>query len=366
MRIDHVHFYVKDGNQWKNWFINVMGFQSIATGQNEHTHTEIVGSCNKANSIIFILSSALLKSSPVAQFLQKHPSGVADVALRVNNLAAIMERVKGHSGIIQQPIQEQKLPQGALKWSQIISHSGLVHTLIERQGKTPILPDYSLKENCDILPQQNDFLAIDHVVLNVASGELQTTANWYENVLGFEKKQTFTIETPQSGLYSQVMVHPMSDLKIPINEPLSNNSQIQEFLEVNNGAGIQHIALRTNKIIQVTAQLRLAGLKFLNVPKTYYDSLFNKQLILNFSIDEWHNIIKQNILLDQEKNLSNNNLEIPLLLQIFTKPIFEKPTFFFEIIERRKQAKGFGEGNFRALFEAIEREQMKRGTFKIY
>ncbi|MEA5508708.1 4-hydroxyphenylpyruvate dioxygenase [Crocosphaera sp. UHCC 0190] len=365
MRIDHVHFYVEDANQWKNWFITVMGFSSIATGKNDHTHTEIVGSSNRSNSIIFILSSALLKSSPVAQFLEKHPSGVADVAFRVNNLATIIERVKGYGGIIQQPIQEKKFSQGSLKWSEIISHSGLVHTLVERQGKTPILPASCIKEHCEILPQQRDFIAIDHLVLNVSSGELQITANWYESILGFQKKQAFTIETPQSGLYSQVMVHPMSDVKIPINEPLSNNSQIKEFLDINNGSGIQHIALRTNKIIQVTNQLRSAGLKFLKVPNTYYQNLLNKQLDFHFSTDEWHNIMKQNILLDQETNLRNNNLDIPLLLQIFTEPIFENPTFFFEIIERRKQAKGFGEGNFRALFEAIEREQIKRGSLNI-
>ena len=155
-----------------------------------------------------------------------------------------------------------------------------------------------------------------------------------------------------------------NEIQLPINEPISNNSQIQEFLDINNGSGIQHIALRTNKITEVTQQLRKNGLTFLKVPNTYYENLAKINLNLKFEPEEWQKIVQENILLDEEdindkKSLNNNH---PLLLQIFTQPIFEKPTFFFEIIERRQQAKGFGEGNFRALFEAIEREQRKRGN----
>ncbi|MEM8777915.1 MAG: 4-hydroxyphenylpyruvate dioxygenase, partial [Cyanobacteria bacterium P01_G01_bin.49] len=143
------------------------------------------------------------------------------------------------------------------------------------------------------------------------------------------------------------------------------NSQIQEFLDINNGSGIQHIALKTNNITSVTRQLRSRGLAFLRVPHNYY-TLDKKQLNCHFSQMEWQDLIEQNILLDSEKSqllsLYKNPKFIPILLQIFTEPIFNKPTFFFEIIERREQAKGFGEGNFLALFKAIEREQMKRGT----
>ena len=156
------------------------------------------------------------------------------------------------------------------------------------------------------------------------------------------------------------MFHPVSHIQLPINEPLSKNSQIQEFLDINNGSGVQHIALKTNKITEVIEQLRKNGLTFLKVPYTYYEQLNKQKFNLKFNPQEWQKIVKENILIDQEETQNNQNQ--PLLLQIFTEPIFELPTFFFEIIERRKQAKGFGEGNFKALFEAIEREQMKRGT----
>ncbi len=364
MGIDHIHFYVQDAKHWKNWFINVMGFQSIAGGKNSHTYTEIMRTGSPKNYIFFIFSSPLSPQSPVFNFLKIHPSGVADVAFRVDNLTEFIAHIQSFVNINKEPIKQKRSAQGCLKWSQIISNTGLIHTLFERQGKTPILPDDWIRENKVNKSNSHHFISLDHLVLNVEKGQLESTVNWYKKILEFEKKQSFTIETPQSGLYSQVMFHPVSKVQFPINEPTSYNSQIQEFLDINRGSGIQHIALRTNNITQVTQQLRRNGLTFLKVPNTYYQSLIEKRFNLEFAPQEWREIMKANILLDQEQNkdhqeLNHNN---PLLLQIFTQPIFEQPTFFFEIIERRQEAKGFGEGNFQALFEAIEREQIKRGT----
>jgi 4-hydroxyphenylpyruvate dioxygenase len=152
------------------------------------------------------------------------------------------------------------------------------------------------------------------------------------------------------------MLHPDGWVKLPINQPTSANSQIQEFLEVNRGPGVQHIALQTPNIVDAIAYLRQRGLPFLQVPRTYYTQLLHRQG-LQLSEAEIQEIAAQQILVDWEENSPE-----ALLLQIFTQPIFEQPTFFFELIERRLQARGFGEGNFRALFEAIEREQMKRGS----
>ncbi len=362
--IDHVHWYVKDASYWKQWFINVMGFYSVAGGKNEHTNTEIVKTGNKENPIIFVISSPLSPQSPVAKFLKDHPPGVADVAFRVSNLQILVERIKNISTVIKEPIKEKKYTQGDLKWSKIISKTGLIHSLFERRGDTSILPEDWIKEKSESRNKNNYFLGLDHLVLNVPQGELNSTIHWYNKILGFQKKQFFKIETPQSGLYSQVMFHPIGNIQLPINEPISKSSQIQEFLDINNGSGIQHIALRTNKIAEVTRKLRTNGLNFLKVPKTYYEKLVENNNDLHFDFQEWQKIVKQNILLDQEKIKKDKqgNQNNPLLLQIFTEPIFEQPTFFFEIIERREQAQGFGEGNFRALFEAIEREQMKRGT----
>jgi len=160
------------------------------------------------------------------------------------------------------------------------------------------------------------------------------------------------------------MVHPDSALQFPVNEPGSPNSQIQEFIDFNRGSGIQHLALQTPGITKIAKQLRQNGLSFLSVPITYYTEVENKYPNLNLSDREWEDIIESKILVDCQPNEINikDSLNLPLLLQIFTKPIFKEPTFFFELIERRDRAKGFGEGNFQALFEAIEREQIQRGN----
>lgn len=361
MYVDYVHFYVDDAKKWRNWFVNIMGFQVIASGDDFHTLTEVVANVgNKDNSsIIFVLSSPLTTFSPVTKFLINHPCGVVDIAFLVDDLE---KTIKNNANLFT-PIEERVTSQGRVKWCQIQNSANLKHTLIERHEKTSIVPELNLTEISFIPTQKSLFNKIDHLVLNVASGELEQTANWYETVLGFEKKQSFNIQTGQSGLHSQVMVHSESGVQIPINEPSSPNSQIQEFLDFNHGSGIQHIALQTSQIVDLTKNLKLAGLAFLNVPKNYYEQIKDNiyfEILEDLELDE---LIKQEILIDLETDNQDKISELnPLILQIFTHPIFEKPTFFFELIERRDHAKGFGEGNFKALFEAIEREQFKRGN----
>ncbi|HEY9836158.1 MAG TPA: VOC family protein, partial [Vampirovibrionales bacterium] len=171
---------------------------------------------------------------------------------------------------------------------------------------------------------------------------------------GFRGQQTFEIQTERSGLHSQVMIYPDSLIQFPINEPTSNTSQVQEFLELNRGPGIQHIALKTTNILGTVAQLRQKGVSFIDVPSTYYATL-RQRLGFDEESAEWQEIQRKKILVDWHLDTPHS-----LLLQTFTQPIFEQPTFFFEVIERREEAAGFGEGNFQALFEAIEREQLKR------
>jgi 4-hydroxyphenylpyruvate dioxygenase len=195
---------------------------------------------------------------------------------------------------------------------------------------------------------------IDHVVLNVANGNLESAVSFYEKTLGFQRQQTFNIQTHRSGLHSQVMVHPHGGVQLPINEPSSENSQIQEFLNLNRGPGIQHIALATHDILQAVAQLRASGLSFIQVPPRYYRNLQQRQGFRK-SAAQWAEIEAQEILVDWHSDDPEK-----MLLQTFTQPIFSQPTFFFESIERRCQAQGFGEGNFQALFQAIEQEQIKR------
>jgi 4-hydroxyphenylpyruvate dioxygenase len=359
MFVDHIHFYVESARKWRDWFVRVMDFQAIASLVNLHTHTEIVSNGiqkDKTKQIIFLLSSPLNSLSPVAKFLSKYPEGVADVALQVKDLESLVRGIKQDIFI-----QESIFPRGKIKTCEVSSIANLKHTLIERQGITPILADAHLIERDSQQQCHQDILAIDHLVLNVFQGDLELTATWYEENLGFKKKQTFTIQTERSGLYSQVLYHPDSQLQLPINEPRSNNSQIQEFLDINQKSGIQHIALKTASILTLTQKLRERKVEFLSVPDGYYQQINYQQKDFNISEREWLEIKKQEILIDFEQD-NSFSVDKPTLLQIFTKPIFSQPTFFFELIERRHAAKGFGEGNFQALFEAIEREQIQRGT----
>lgn len=363
MKIDHIHFYVEDATIWRNWFVRQMGFQAIGSGvQQNHTLIEVV----KNGEVCFFLSSPLLPESPVAEFLRSHPPGVADVAFRVQNIETITTKAISYGAKLLQPIVQQ--PQ--LKWSKISGWGNLTHTLIEGTIPWKLGIENWYKPNLSSSNSANPiiFSGIDHVVLNVADGELEPAVNWYEKVLELQRQQTFAIQTDWSALHSQVLVHPNKLVQFPINQPASPNSQIQEFLDFNGGSGIQHIALQTINLIETTKLLRNSHLKFLEVSSNYYNELQKRQNI-PLTLEELQQIKQQQILVDWQQNNKSNPLEIaPLLLQIFTQPIFAKPTFFFELIERRLGyiqgekilPQGFGEGNFRALFQAIEREQLKR------
>jgi 4-hydroxyphenylpyruvate dioxygenase len=373
LQIDHVHFYVEDAQKWRDWFVNYLGFQTVVseifpTAINQeksfHTHTEAV----KNGNVYFLLSSPLLPTSPVTEFLRHHPPGVADVAFAVADLPAVIARVAANGAKILQFIEDA----GSCKYAKIVAWGGLTHTLIERklikgeEGQTNQFKIQNSKFKVkELLPSISNHLSnhiftdIDHVVLNVGVGNLETAVSWYQKVLDLQPQQSFKIHTERSALHSRVMMSANGKVQLPINEPGSPNSQIQEFLQVNRGAGIQHIALRTPHLISAIARFRAAGLSFLSVPESYYTKL-QQRLEFPLSSPELQAITQQEILVDCQKDSPLG----ALLLQIFTQPIFEEPTFFFEFIERRSQASGFGEGNFRALFEAIESEQVKRGFFR--
>ncbi|MEH2030049.1 MAG: 4-hydroxyphenylpyruvate dioxygenase [Nostoc sp.] len=380
MKIDHVHFYVEDAKVWRDWFVHHLGFQPVADRISSfHTCTEVV----KSGDVCFFLSSPLLPTSPVAEFLRQYPPGVADVAFAVEDVEGAIALAQMHGATILQSIQERWIGTAFLKCGKIAAWGGLTHTLIERS----LVSSHTLREGVPLrgsklrvasrgeaptslvfdkgqMTNDNTFTAIDHIVLNVAVGELESAVAWYENILNFQPQQAFKIKTNRSALHSQVMVSRNGSVQLPINEPASRNSQIQEFLDVNRGPGIQHIALRTTNLVSVIAKFRASGLSLLSVPETYYTQL-KQRPGLTLSPLELEAIAQQEILVDwQEYTPVGAQQTAPLLLQIFTQPIFEQPTFFFEFIERRLQAKGFGEGNFRALFEAIESEQIKRGTLQ--
>lgn len=352
MRIAYVHFYVEDAKTWCDWFVNYLGFYrleddaltcsiSFKGDTASHTSTEVV----RSGLVCFVLSSPKSSISPVAKYLSQHPPGVVDVAFEVENLSAIIALADAHGAkVIQSTAQYQN--------AKIIAWGGLTHTLLEKQltKNAEILEDYS---------STSPIQAIDHVVLNVPVGYLKTAVAWYQNVLGFQPQQTFNIQTEYSALHSQVMVSSDGSVQLPINEPATPNSQIQEFLNANQGAGIQHIALQTCDIICSIDQFRTNGMSFLPISQSYYSHL-QQRTNLPLKSNELKNIAKLEILVDWKEDFPN-----ALLLQIFTQPIFSEPTFFFEFIERRECAQGFGEGNFRALFEAMELEQIKRGSLQL-
>lgn len=358
MEFDHIHFYVQDAQRTRDWFIHYLGFQGIGSWNQVHTQTEIV----YQGSVYFLLSSPLTSESPVARFLQVHPSGVADVAFQVQDLELRIKPLIQQGVKVISPLKFYHDQGETIKWLILEGWQGLRHTFIEQIGthSGKLIPGFPR-----LLPQDHStLLGIDHVVLNVKSGDLKKAISWYNHYLGFEAKQRFNIQTERSGLQSQVLVHPQGQVQFPINEPASSNSQIQEFLDLNRGSGIQHIALKTSDLVQKVQDLRQRGLSFLTVPGEYYLQLQNRWLHQPLSVD-WEQLKRYQILVDWETSTPE-----AMLLQIFTQPIFEQPTFFFEFIERKicqvqgqlRQAEGFGEGNFKALFEAIEREQIKRSS----
>ncbi|MFM5899442.1 MAG: 4-hydroxyphenylpyruvate dioxygenase [Dolichospermum sp.] len=352
MLVDHVHFYVEDAVRWRDWFVYCLGFQEINEGifpslsyhqKSLHTCTKVV----KSGSVFFLLSSPILPTSPVAEFLRQHPPGVADIAFLVDDMEALTTKAINNGAKLLEPVVDT----GFCQYAKIAAWGSLHHTLITRNRE-------KIREEIRDKREQVDHVitAIDHLVLNVGVGELETAVNWYQNIFDFYPQQSFKIKTDRSGLHSRVMISPYGNIQLPINEPASPSSQIQEFIEVNRGAGIQHIALQIPNLIDAIVSFRAAGLSFLSVSENYY-SLLQKREKFSLSPQELKAIARQEILVDWHEDATIGQL----LLQIFSQPIFSQPTFFFEFIERRLLAQGFGEGNFMALFQAIEREQIKRG-----
>jgi 4-hydroxyphenylpyruvate dioxygenase len=348
MKIDHVHFYTRNAARTRDWFIHNVGFQAIANCISQHTQTELIA----LNSAYFVISSPLNSDSLVAQYLKHHPEGVADVAFRVKNLAATIERSRRLGVEIVHNIQQWQSPPGKFKFAQITGWQDLQHTLIEAKGEPDCCVPLALKSYNSDRPNQSYITNIDHIVLNVAQGKLDSAVKLYQELFNFKVQQSFKIQTNSSGLTSQALIDDVGEVQFNINQPTTVNSQIQEFIDFNGGSGIQHLALRSQNLIADVTQLH-QKLKFLAVPQAYYDHL---KPLLSLSVAERVAVAQQQILVDGDYCTDSQSL----LMQIFTQPIFEQPTFFLEFIERRHSAQGFGQGNFKALFEAVERQSKHR------
>jgi 4-hydroxyphenylpyruvate dioxygenase len=334
MEIDRIHFYVADATRIQDLLIRQMGLRFLGNQVNEHTIEYLVGN----SQLLFSISSPLNLASPVAKYLQHHPSGVKNISFRVRDLDLIKQRV----GQMRVDILATSSPNDELKWLKVQGWGTVEYTFIQSLSR---LTD-------SIIDCEDLIIGIDHLVLNVATGELESATIWHQNLFDFQVQQTFDIQTQTSGLTSKALISSCGKIRFNINEPSSNNSQIQCFLDLNQGAGIQHIALQTSDIFATVDRMQQQKLAFLAIDSTYYTQIQIRARMTRKSVlsdEEWQQLQHLQILIDWAEFADES-----VLLQIFTAPIFEAPTFFFEIIERRNQAQGFGQGNFQALFEAIE------------
>ena len=349
MKIDHVHFYVRNAARTRDWFIHNIGFKAIASRVNQHTQTEVIA----LNSACFILSSPLDSKSVVAKYLNCYSEGVVDIAFRVRSIRSVIDHGKNFGVKILQSPRRYQSAQGEFQLAQVTGWQALNHTLIEiKAGKFDYcLPNFRLESSKTCINYQSQISNIDHIVLNVAQGKLKPAVEFYQALFGFKIQQSFNIQTEKSGLFSQALIDQERELQFNINEPISPSSQIQEFIDLNGGSGIQHLALRSQNLISDMLQMQQHRVQFLSVPNAYYLDLGRKFWL---NKEELEAVTKLQILVDRGKNKTQS-----LLMQIFTQPIFEQRTFFLEFIERRKAAEGFGQGNFKALFSAIEECQSK-------
>lgn len=357
---DYVEFYVGNAKQSAHFYKTAFGFQSYAYKGLETGSTESVSYVLKQDKIRLVLTTPLNSKSPINDHIVKHGDGVKVIALWVEDAkSAYEETTKRGARSFMEPTVE-KDEHGEVVRAGIYTYGETVHMFIERKNYNgTFLPGFQKWES-DYNPSAVGLKYIDHMVGNVGWGQMNKWVKWYEDVMGFVNFLSFDdkqIHTEYSALMSKVMSNGNGRIKFPINEPAkaAKRSQIEEYLDFYEGEGVQHIAVATDDIIETVSQLKARGVEFLPPPpQSYYDMIPER-------LGEHMEIMKEDISKLQDLSILVDADEEGYLLQIFTKPVEDRPTLFFEIIQRMG-ARGFGAGNFKALFESIEREQQKRGT----
>ncbi|MGJ1496273.1 4-hydroxyphenylpyruvate dioxygenase [Sphingobacterium spiritivorum] len=353
---DYIEFYVGNAKQAAHYYKTAFGFQSEAYAGPETGVRDRASYVLKQNKIRLVLTTALRSEHPIAEHVKKHGDGVKILALWVDDATkSFEETVKRGAKPYQEP-QVMKDQHGEVCTSGIYTYGETIHMFIERKNYAgTFMPGYEVWQS-DYQPEETGLLYIDHCVGNVGWNKMNETVEWYQHVMGFVNVLSFDdkqINTEYSALMSKVMSNGNGYVKFPINEPAEGKkkSQIEEYLEYYEGEGVQHAALATKDIVGTVKALKARGVEFLGAPpEAYYDMLPERVGV----IDEEIKVIQElGILVDRDDE--------GYLLQIFTKPVEDRPTLFYEIIQR-KGAQSFGAGNFKALFEAIEREQEKRGN----
>lgn len=352
---DYIELYVGNAKQSALFYQYAFGYELIAYAGPETGVRDRASYVLKQNKIRLVLTSALQPDSEIAEHVKKHGDGVKVLALWVDDATHSFAETTSRGAVAVRTPQTLTDAFGEVKIASIQTYGDTVHTFVERKNYSGVfLPGYQPRKSN--YQQQNIGLEyVDHCVGNVELGAMNKWVKFYEDVMGFKLLVTFDdkdISTEYSALMSKVVSNGNGYIKFPINEPAEGKkkSQIDEYLDFYKGPGVQHIAIATNNIIHTVGELRKRGVEFLQVPATYYDDVLDRV----GKIEEELTPLKElNILIDRD--------EEGYLLQIFTKPVQDRPTLFFEIIQRRG-AKSFGKGNFKALFEAIEREQAIRGN----
>jgi len=352
---DHIELYVGNAKQAAHFYQNAFGFELVAYAGPETGVRDRASYVLQQNKIRLVLTTSLQKDSLIAEHVKRHGDGVKVLALWVDDATKSFHEttIRGAEPTQQPEVLKDEF--GEVVMSSIKTYGDTIHTFVERKNyKGPFLPGYKPRKST-MKTESIGLKYIDHCVGNVELGKMNTWVDFYEKVMGFSLLVTFDdkdISTEYSALMSKVVSNGNGYIKFPINEPASGKkkSQIEEYLDFYNGAGVQHIAIATDDIIHTVGELRRRGVEFLHVPEVYYEDVLDRVGKIDESLEE---LRKLNILIDRD--------EEGYLLQIFTKPIQDRPTLFFEIIERNG-AKSFGKGNFKALFESIEREQALRGN----
>ena len=350
--IDHLEFYVGNARQAAFFYVHAFGFGVTAYAGLETGIRDRASYVVEQGSIRFVLTSALGPEGDIADHVLRHGDGVKDIALEVDDVEkAFTETTKRGALPVHEP-HEMKDENGIVRRAAIATYGDTIHSFLDRSRyRGPFLPGYKAMGK----KTEGPLLYVDHVVGNVSLGDMNKYVKYYADVMGFSQLIHFDdkdISTEYSALMSKVMQGGEGRIKFPINEPAEGKrkSQIEEYLDFYRGPGVQHIALATGNIIETVSRLKESGIPFLIVPKAYYDMLPERVGKIDENIGD---LGKLGILVDRD--------EEGYLLQIFTKNVVDRPTVFFEVIQR-KGSRGFGKGNFKALFEAIEREQEARGN----
>jgi 4-hydroxyphenylpyruvate dioxygenase len=353
---DYVEFYVGNAKQAAHYYVSAFGFQALAYAGPETGLKDRVSYAVRQHKLTFVLTTPLRANNEIADHIYKHGDGVKFLALRVDDARDAWEQTTARGGRSFSKPHVLQDSDGEVVLSGIHTYGDTVHLFVERKGYTgAFMPGYRRWENPHFKPSDTGLLYVDHCVGNVGWHQMNKWVNFYETVMGFRNILTFDdsdISTEYSALMSKVMSNGNGFVKFPINEPAEgkNKSQVEEYLDFYGGEGVQHVALATADIVKTVTDLKSRGVEFLQVPNSYYDDLLDRV----GKIDEDLEPLKElGILVDRD--------EEGYLLQLFSKPVQDRPTLFFEIIQR-KGAKSFGKGNFKALFEAIEREQAQRGN----